>query len=151
MKEAAISGAVSGAITGLTADIIAVTGGSAAVVVGAYAVGGAAGGALGSIAGSVATGKKVNPTTVLKEAAIGGAFGAISGCTVGAVPSMMKSVRQSAGRKALSRGITVRKAVTKTIKREARRIGSSFFGECISGFTSWYTRNRIKNIYGRRR
>ena len=142
-KAAAINGAVSGAVTGLVADALVLTGGTAAAVVGAYAIGGAIGGALGNIAEAKYRGEKTTMGSVLKDAAIGGIFGALGGGTVGKVIPMMEKVTQSAGKKALARGITVKYAIKKTIRNEWKNAGSTFLEECAGNFMSWYTDLRL--------
>lgn len=142
-KAAAINGAVSGAITGFVADAVILTGGSAIGVVAAYAMGGAFGGALGNIAEAKYKGEKVNLRSVGKDAIVGGIFGTLGGSTVGKVIPMMEKVTQSAGKKALARGITVKYTIKKTIRNEYKNAGSTFIEECLGNFMSWYSELRV--------
>lgn len=142
-KAAAINGAVSGAITGFVADAVILTGGSAIGVVAAYAMGGTFGGALGNIAEAKYKGEKVNLRSVGKDAIVGGIFDTLGGSTVSKVIPMMEKMTQSAGKKALARGITVKYAIKKTIRNEYKNAGSTFIEECLGNFMSWYSELRV--------
>ena len=148
----AANGAISGAVAGVAADVIMVTGGSGAVVVGVYA----AAGALGSYAGTL-TENAINGNDVLSkeiqcevliDAAWGGAFGALGGVVTGGVSSMMDDAINSAGSKRLAKGVTMGYAATKALKKELRKIGSSFIEEFLSNFNSWFTRESIEHGIG---
>ena len=142
-KAAAINGAVSGAITGFAADVIVVTGGSAAVVIGVYAASGVAGSLIGDIAESAYTGNRVSKSELIRNALIGGVFGAVGGSIVGKVTSMMETVTRTATKKALKKGITVGKAIEKTVRKELDNSGSSVVEEAMSNFMSWYADLRL--------
>ena len=149
VKAAAVSGAISGAVAGLATDIMMVTGGTAAAVVGVYAAAGALGSAAGSVAAQRIEGKSLNWSEVGKEALVGGVFGALGGLTTGSITPMMTKVTQSAGKKAIRRGITKQYAIKKTIRGELRRSGRSVAENAIGNFNAWYTRLRIKNLFRR--
>ncbi len=148
-----VNGAISGAIAGVAADIIAVNGGSAAVVIIAYAAAGAIGSAAGTLVENKINNKDISSSEVSKDILVstlwGGAFGALGGAMTGSVTSMMKNVAQRAGAKALSRGITIGYAIKKSIMKEIRDIGSSLLEEGLSNFTSWFTQNSVENIFER--
>lgn len=56
---------------------------------------------------------------------------------------MMEKVTQSAGKKALVRGVTVKYAIKKTIRNEYQNAGSTFAEECLGNFMSWYADLRL--------
>ena len=150
----AANGALAGAISGLAADIIAVTGGSAAVVVVAYGLAGAAGSCAGSLLESKINGEDMSSGKVWQEAgfsaAWGAAFGMLGGVTTGEVSSMIKDITKNAGQKALARGITFRYAAQKTFLKEIRpdHLLPSIVEEFGNNFNSWYTEFAVTNIFG---
>ena len=150
----AVNGAISGAVSGLASDIILVTGGSAAVVIGAYAIAGAVGSAAGSLAESKINGKDMKSGEVwfdaMESAFWGGAFGAVGGLINGPQASMMSDAMKSAGKKLLAKGgVTVGYAIKKAIRREVRHLGESVAEEALNNFISWYTPNVVDTAFGK--
>ena len=146
----AASGAVSGAISGLASDVILVTGGTAAVVIGVYAAAGGVGGILGEL-----TKQKVKGDTrsasergmdVIKEGVRGAFWGGVFGAVEGPVESMMGHAVRTAGKKAARQGVTVGKAITKAWNRELRGFFTSSIKEAVSNFTSWYVGFGIRSV-----
>ena len=88
----AASGAVSGAITGAAADIIAVTGGTGAVVILASAGASFAGSLAGSAVGSAVSGEKFNWKEAALDATWDATAGALFGYMSGPVPSQLDDV-----------------------------------------------------------
>ena len=147
---AVASGAASGAITGLAADIIVVTGGSAAVVAGTYCIAGAVGAAVGHTVEKSITGEEINILEIADEFLQGAAFGVLNGAMTGPVDSMMKKVISRAGKKALSRGISKIRAARITMRRELLLHNSldDICSEALSNFNSWLIDTGIKKVVG---
>ena len=119
------SGAVSGAISGAAADVILVTGGSAAVVVGVMAGAGALGAVAGNSVESLITGEKMDLTETVYDACWGAATGALFGYMGGKVSSNLG--------KYASRGFW--KATRNILIREGREVASSVVEEVLSNVT----------------
>ena len=148
-----VNGMIAGAASGLAADVIALTGGSAAVVVGAYAAAGAAGSFIGTLAENSINGEDITSTEVLVEAGVdalwGGTFGALGGLMTGPVTSLMDDAVQHAGKRLLARGgVTVGYAVKKALKKELKNVGPVCVEEFLSNFNSWYFRENFENQFG---
>ncbi|MBQ7225822.1 MAG: RHS repeat-associated core domain-containing protein, partial [Clostridia bacterium] len=145
-------GAIAGATAGLASDIIIVTGGSAAVVIGVYAFAGAAGSYTGTLVEHAINGNDVWSTEVQIEAVInaawGGIFGALGGVMTGRVSSIMDNAIKSAGTKRLAKGVTASYATVKALKKELRNIGSSFVEEFLSNFNPWFTQTSFEHLIG---
>lgn len=88
----AASGAVSGAITGAAADVIAITGGTAAVVIGASAIASGIGSFAGSAVGAAVSGEKLDFAKATKDALWDAAAGAFFGYLSGPVTSQLDKV-----------------------------------------------------------
>lgn len=152
IKAAAYGGMVAGAIAGLAADIIAITGGTAAAVIGFSAGMGALGSFGGSLTESAVLGEDFSGSDVwtdaIKDALWGGAFGALGGAMTGPVTSMMDEAMQHAGKKLIQKGgVTVAYAVKRAIKNEIKDLGASIVEEILSNFTSWYTQTYFDTVF----
>ena len=148
----AVNGAIAGAATGLATDIIAVTGGTGAVVVAAYAGAGFVGSFVGLLAKSSINGEDMSSQEVYKDALIdaswGGAFGAVGGFMSGGQMSMMKNATLNAGKKLLSRGgVTVGYAIKKAFAKEFHHLGESIAEEGLNNFISWYLPTAVKHFF----
>lgn len=130
------SGAVSGAVSGAAADVILVTGGSAAVVVGVMA----GAGAIGSIAGngveSLITGDAMDLNETVSDALWGAATGALFGYMGGKVSSNLG--------KYASRGFW--KATRNILIREGRKLVSSVAEEALSNVTAGLLEYTVETI-----
>ena len=140
-------GAVSGSVAGLVADVIVVTGGSAAVVMTASAFGGGAGALLGSVTEDAILGNKVDLKDALVDAGYGMVSGLLAGSLNGAQVSMMEDITSRAGKKALQRGISYQYAAKRTAVREFKNMGRTFAEESLSSFTSWLIQGFMGNIF----
>ncbi|MBQ8380722.1 MAG: hypothetical protein IJY18_02405 [Clostridia bacterium] len=141
------NGAISGAVAGIAADVILVTGGTAAVVMLAGAAGGLIGSGLGSATEDLIVDQQVNLGDVFVDAVLGAATGALMGAVSGPQKSMMETVKASAGKKALDRGINIFYAIKKTFKKETMHLPSSFLQEGLSNFTSWFASETVKSYW----
>ncbi len=120
------SGAVSGAISGAAADVIIVTGGSAAVVAGVMAGAGAVGAIAGDGVESLITGENMNWEETATNACWGAATGALFGYMDGEVSSQLG--------KYASRGFW--KATRNILIREGREIVSAATEEVLTNVTA---------------
>lgn len=130
----AASGAVSGAISGLASDVILVTGGTAAVVIGVYAAAGGVGGILGELTKQKVKGDTRSAMDVIKEGVRGAFWGGVFGAVEGPVESMMDHAVRTAGKKAARQGVTVGKAITKAWNRELRGFFTSSIASNIANY-----------------
>jgi hypothetical protein len=120
------SGATSGAVSGIAADILVVTGGSAAVVAGVMAAAGALGGVASNGVGSLITGDKMSLEETVSDVWWGAATGALFGYMGGEVTSNLG--------KYASRGFW--KATRNILIREGREVTSSIAEEVLSNVTA---------------
>ena len=120
------SGAVSGAVSGVAADVIIVTGGSAAVVAGVMAGAGALGAVAGNSVESLITGDNMSWEETVTDACWGAATGALFGYMGGEVSSNLG--------KYASRGFW--KATRNILIREGREVVSSVAEEALAGVTA---------------
>ena len=147
LKGEIVSGAISGAISGAAVDAIAVTGGSAAVVFGAYTLAGAAGGFAGEVAkikinGSPST--RAACASVAKETLIGAAFGAAAGITSGPVKSIAKAAKNQGI--SLFRKLT-NKAVNFVHNKPVRNLARRALSEAASGIATWVLRKGYSGVF----
>ena len=120
------SGAASGAISGAAADILLVTGGSAAVVAGVMAGAGALGALVGNSVEAAITDSEKTSTENIADACWGAATGALFGYMGGEVSSNLG--------KYAARGIW--KATRNILIGEARELVSSVAEEILTNVTS---------------
>ena len=130
------SGAASGAVSGAAADIIVVTGGSAAVVAGAMAAAGALGAVASNGVESLITGEKMSLEKTIYDACWGAATGALFGYMGGEVTSNLG--------KYASRGFW--KATRNILIREGRELVSSLAEEALSNVTAGLLEFTVKTI-----
>ena len=147
LKGEIVSGAISGAISGAAVDAIAVTGGSAAVVFGAYTLAGAAGGFAGEVAkikinGSPST--KAACASVAKGTLIGAAFGAAAGITSGPVKSIAKAAKNQGI--SLFRKLT-NKAINFVHNKPVRNLVRRALTEAASGIANWVLRKGYSGVF----
>ena len=141
------NGAISGTITGAVADVLTITGGTAGIVIAAYAASGAGGNFIGSITEDLIVTGTPDWVDAGVEATFGAATGALSGIISGSQDAMMDVVKAKAGKKALKK-INVWYAVRKTASREFNKIGTSFLEESLSSFTFGLFSETTKEMLG---
>ena len=122
------SGAASGFVTGLAADFVVVTGGTGAVVVLAYGLGGAMGAIAGNLAEAAVTGDDLTDS-MIRDAVFGFITGAIGGFSEGAVESLATVAAQK-GRDVLHHAFN-------TLKKELKELPESMITEILSNIFAW--------------
>ena len=125
-KASVLSGATAGAISGAAADILLVTGGSAAVVVGVMATAGAIGSVAGNVVESKVTNTPIDTKQTVKDAVWDGLHGGLFGYMGGAISSNLGNIAQ--------KGII--KTIKKIVVKEVKELGSSIAEEFLEEATS---------------
>ncbi|MBO5966934.1 MAG: hypothetical protein J6S14_00375, partial [Clostridia bacterium] len=135
----AIGGAVSGGVVGLGSGVTLLTGGSAAWLFGVSTFAGALGGLAGQFTENAIKGENLKTDLISSMV-----WGGISGAFFGATDTASMGVKQIAKAK----GRTIETQIFKMLKYKVlKKIGTISAENLLTGFTSWYTEECIKNYY----
>jgi len=137
------SGAVAGAVTGLAGDILVLTGGSAAVVVGAMAVAGATGNVLGLMTENSIKHETSSLKDYISTGLWGATLGGVAGFTTGTVPSVLDDVGKQTGRKVLTTAMVLGKA----LKKELKSFVEDSLSEGLNNFVAWYSQLVAEHLF----